>query len=99
MTSTIANRSTACPPPAPLDAEFHLIARIFHQALLDLNAHTTDPYAHAASVRWWQNRGGELQWWCTLAGLDMQQVQAQIARRYPEVWAPRQLELRLEVTS
>jgi hypothetical protein len=96
---TIANAPTSCPPPVPLDAEYALIARIFHQALLDLNAHTTDPYAHAAALRWWRNQGGELAWWCTLAGLDTAQVQAQIARRYPEVLVPRQLEMDLGVAS
>jgi hypothetical protein len=80
------------------DAEYALIASIFHQALLDLKP-TAEPYAHAASVRWWQNRGGELQWWCTLAGLDMQHVQRAVARRYPELLAPRQLELELEVVA
>jgi hypothetical protein len=89
---------TSCPPPALLDAEVNLIAALFRQALVDLRP-GTDPSAHAAAVRWWQNRGRELQWWCTLTGLDMPHVQRAVARRYPEILAPRQLELELEVAS
>jgi hypothetical protein len=84
--------------PALPDAEVNLIAAIFRQALTDLKP-TADPYAHAAAVRWWRNQGGELQWFCDALGLDMAQVQRQIRARYPEVWAPRQLEMDLGVAS
>jgi hypothetical protein len=95
---TVPNLSTVCPPPAPPDAEHDLIAAIFRQALVDLRP-TADPYAHASAIRWWRNEHGELQWWCTLLDLDMQQVQRRIAQRYPAVWAPRQLELALPEAS
>ena len=93
---TIPNVTTRRPADTPYDAEHDLIAGVFRQALADLNP-TAEPAAHAAAVRWWQNRGGELQWWCVLAGLDMHHVQRAVAQRYPEVWAPRQLELHLGV--
>jgi hypothetical protein len=93
---TIPNPRTPCPPSAPLDAERDLIAGIFRQALTDLKA-TADPYAHASAIRWWRNHGGELQWWCDMLDLDLAQVQRAVAQRYPQVLAPRQLELQLEV--
>jgi hypothetical protein len=52
-----------------------------------------------SAVRGWRGEAGSLQWWCDAAGLDMAQVQQRIAQRYPEVLAPTQLQLRLEVTA
>jgi hypothetical protein len=95
---TIANISTTCAPPTLLHAEHDLIAAIFRQAMIDLRA-TADLYAQASARRFWRGDAGDLAWWCTLAGLDMQQVQRRVLLRYPEVLAPRQLELALEVAS
>jgi hypothetical protein len=75
-----------------------LIAAIFRQALTDLTS-AAEPYAQGSAVRFWRNAGGSLAWWCEALGLDLAQVQAQVRARYPEVWAPRQLELQLEEAS
>jgi hypothetical protein len=74
-----------------------LIAAILRRALLDLKP-TADPAHQATARRFWQNERGELAWWCDVLGLDLAQVQQRIGERYPQVWAPRQLELALEET-
>jgi hypothetical protein len=84
--------------PYPPDAEHDLIHAIFRQALVDLKP-SADPYAHAAAIRFWRGDAGDLAWFCEALGLDLAQVQAHIRRRYPEVWAPRQLELALPEAS
>jgi hypothetical protein len=98
LATTIANLQPTDAPPPALDAEFHLIQAIFRQAMVDLHP-AADPYAHASALRWWRNHGGELQWWCDMLGLDWRQVQHAVAQRYPEIPAPRQLELQLEDAS
>jgi hypothetical protein len=80
---------------APLDAEHDLIAAIFRQALVDLRP-SAEPSAHASAIRFWRGGGGDLAWFCEVLGVDMTQTQRCIAARYPDVFAPRQLELALE---
>jgi len=84
--------------PSPTEAEHDLIVAIFLQALKDLKS-ATDPYAQASARRFWRGDAGDLLWFCEALGLDMAHVQAQIRRRYPEAWAPRQLELALPEAS
>jgi hypothetical protein len=95
---TIPNVTTLRPAPAPLDAERDLIAAIFRQALTDLKP-AADQYARAAARRFWRNEQNDLAWFCEALGLDLAQVQRAVARRYPEVRAPRQLEMDLGVAS
>jgi len=85
-------------PASPLEPELALLARIFTQALRDVR--DPDPAVQAAAIRWWrEGSGGDLAHLCEMLGLDLKQVQAYVARRYPEILAPRQLELELEVAS
>jgi hypothetical protein len=98
MSTMIANILSPAQTGDPIDPERDLIAAIFRQALVDLKP-SADPYAHASALRWWRGQGGALQWWCDLLGLDWCQVQRAVAQRYPEVWAPRQLELHLKEAS
>jgi len=94
--ASVPDPQTACFPLIHADAALDLARAVLAQALTDLKP-SADPYVRASALRFWRNERGSLAWWCGLLDLDVQQVQAHVARRYPEVLAPRQLELDLEV--
>jgi hypothetical protein len=79
------------------DPERQLLCAVLAQAVKDLRS--DDPYVHASARRFWLGDAGDLAWFCEQLGLDMAQVQASVRRLYPQVWAPRQLELALGVAS
>jgi hypothetical protein len=80
------------------EPERELLCAVLAQAAKDLR--DTDAFVQSSAIRFWRGTGaGDLAWFCEALGLDMAQVQRQIRARYPEVLAPRQLELELEVAS
>ena len=97
MTSTIANMPSDAHASPHNDPERQLLCAVLAQAVKDLRS--DDPYVHASARRFWLGEHQDLAWVCEQLGLDMARVQRQMRRRYPEVWAPRQLELPLEVAS
>jgi len=97
MSPMIANSPADAHASPPTTPERQLLCAVLAQAVKDLRS--PDPYVSASARRFWLSEHQDLAWLCEQLGLDMAQVRAQIRRRYPEVWAPRQLELQLKEAS
>ena len=97
MSTMIANMPADAHASHHNEPERQLLCAVLAQAAKDLRS--PDPYVQASARRFWRGAHPDLAWLCEQLGLDMAQVQRQIRARYPEVWAPRQLEMNLEVAS
>jgi hypothetical protein len=98
MSPIIANIPSDAHASPHNEPERELLCAVLKQAAKDLR--DADAFVQSSAIRFWRGAGGgDLAWLCAALGLDMAQVQRAVARRYPEVWAPRQLELALEEAS